>query len=118
MNLTLSPVQSVTSVSYYSGGTYVSWDSANYYTDLVSKPARVVIKNSSVFPTTDLGAPNAVKVVYVAGYTAASAIPMTLKQAMLQKIAYMYENREDVPGGQSNRIRSADALAAFNRQYV
>ena len=115
ISLSVSPVQSITSVSYMSGGSYAVWTSTNYNTDLVSDPARVIKKQSSSLPTIDSYTTNAIKVIYVAGVTAATAIPKTIMQAMLQKIAFMYENREDIPGGASNRQRSADSLAMFNR---
>jgi len=115
LKLSLSPVQSVTSVSFYYNGSYTAWDASNYTTDLVSEPCRIVKKNSISWPSYDLSTPNVIKVVYVAGSTAATGIPKTIMQAMLQKLAYMYENREDIPGGANNRQRSADALAMFNR---
>jgi uncharacterized phiE125 gp8 family phage protein len=118
MKLTVSPIQSITSIHYVSGGSYVLWDSANYTNDMVSIPARIVKKASASFPTTDDETPNKIKVTYVAGATAATGIPTTIMQAMLQKIAYMYENREDMPGGANNRQRSADALAMLNRTYL
>jgi len=37
-----------------------------------------------------------VKVNYVAGYGAATAVPQTIKQAMLMLIAHWFENREAV----------------------
>jgi uncharacterized phiE125 gp8 family phage protein len=39
LNLSVSPVQSITSISYMSGGSYTTWSSANYTTDLVSDVA-------------------------------------------------------------------------------
>lgn len=115
LTLSLSPVQSLTSVSYISGGSYSVWASSNYNTDLVSEPARIVLKSTGSWPTHDDQTPNAIKVIYIAGATASAGIPKTIMQAMLQKIAYMYENREDIPGGSLNRQRSADALAMFER---
>ena len=115
LKLSLSPVQSITSVSFYLNGSYTTWDASNYTTDLISEPCRIVKKSTSSWPSYDAGAPNIIKVVYVAGATAATGIPKTIMQAMLQKLAYMYENREDIPGGANNRQRSADALAMFNR---
>lgn len=115
LTLTVGPIQSITSVSYMASGSYTVWNASNYNTDLISEPCRIVPKNTVTWPTTDSLTPNTVKVIYVAGATAATGIPKTLMQAMLQKIAYAYENREDVPGGANNRTRSADALAMFNR---
>lgn len=117
LNLTVSPIQSVTSVSYVTGGALTVWNSSNYNTDLVSEPARIVKKSTVTWPTYDTLTPNAIKVIYVAGATAATGIPKTIMQAMLQKIAYMYENREDIPGGAPNRQRSADSLAMFNHIF-
>ena len=114
--LSVSPIQSITSISYMINGSYTVFNSSNYHTDLVSEPARIVLKDSASWPTIDTQTPNAVKVVYVAGATAASGIPQTSMDAMLQRLAYLYENREDMPlGGGSNRVRSADALLAKNR---
>jgi uncharacterized phiE125 gp8 family phage protein len=113
--LTVSPIQSVTSISYMSGGSYQTFNSANYHVDIVSEPARIVLKSGASWPTTDDQTPNKVKVVYVAGATAANLIPKTIMDAMLQRIAYQYENREDIPGGAQNRQRSATALLMPNR---
>lgn len=115
IELTLSPIQSVTSISYISGGSYVVWSSSNYSTDLVSEPCRIVLKSGAGWPTADDQTPNKIKVIYVAGATAATGIPKTNMSAMKQRIAARYEQREDSPGGASNRQRSADALSMLNR---
>lgn len=110
LRLSVAPIQSVTSVSYLSGGSYVVWNAANYSTDLVTEPCRIIAKNG--FPSHDTDVPNAIKVIYVAGATAATGIPRTTMQSMLQRIAFLYENREDIPlgGGNAARQRSAHAL--------
>ena len=115
--LTLAPIQSVTSVSYMVGGSYVVWDPSNYNIDTVSEPCRIVPKYNVSVPTYDKLTPNAIKIIYVAGATAATAIPGTIKDAMLQRIAYLYENREDIPISQNSqpRLRSAAALLQTNR---
>lgn len=112
LKLSLAPVQSITSVSYLVNGSYVVWNSANYNTDIVSEPCRITPKTIASFPTYDLNTPNAVKVVYVAGNATAADISGTTKDAMLQRIAFLYENREDIPISNNNqpRLRSADAL--------
>lgn len=110
--LALSPVQSVTNIQYKDdNGAWQTLAASNYATDLVSEPARIMYTESADLPT--LGAlPNAVKVTYVAGYSATANVPAQIKAAMLQQIAFLYENREDIPINESNnyRVRSADNL--------
>lgn len=116
-SLTLAPVQSVTSVSFKYSGTYTAWNISNYETDLINEPGRIVKKSTSSFPTVDTLSPNVVKIVYVAGAASATDIPYTIRQAMLQMIAFVYENREDIPLGNNGnpRVRSAYALLSANR---
>ena len=40
--------------------------------------------------------PGAVRITYTAGYEDAAALPVTIKQAILQLVAYLYENRGEV----------------------
>ena len=117
IRLSLAPVQSVTSISYLSGGVYTVWNSANYNTDLITEPSRITLKNTGQIPSYDTATTNVIKVVYVAGATAATGIPGTIKDAMLQRIAFLYENREDIPISQNGqpRLRSASALLQTNR---
>ena len=117
VRLSVAPIQSVSSIQYLSGGSYVTWNSANYNTDLVTEPCRITLKNTGQIPNYDSATTNVIKVTYVAGHTATTAIPRTTMQSMLQKIAFMYENREDIPlgGGNAARQRSADALLLSQR---
>lgn len=112
VTLSVAPIQSITNITYLSGGVYVTWDAANYHVDLISEPCRILIKNTGQVPSYDQRAPNVIKVTYVAGATATTAIPRTSMQAMLQRIAFLYENREDIPlgGSKTARERSANAL--------
>lgn len=116
-DLSVAPIQSITSISYLSGGSYVTWNSSNYNTDVVTEPCRIIAKSTASIPAYDLQTPNVWKIVYVAGYSSADLIPQNIIQGMLQKIAFHYENREDIPlgGGNTNRQRSADALFMANR---
>lgn len=111
-NLSVAPIQTVSSISYMSSGSYVTWSASNYNVDTVSEPARIVPKLTANIPNYDLYTPNVIKVTYTAGATARTSIPMNIMQSMLQKIAFMYENREDIPLSGTNlpRQRSADAL--------
>lgn len=114
ISLALWPVASVTTVQYIATGatSYTTWNSTNYATDFVSTPARIVRGETVSWPTL-ASLPNAVKVTYVAGYTAASNENLELvKTAMKLLIAFWYEYREDMQVNETTnpRIRSANAL--------
>ena len=89
-------VSSVTSVSTFDDAdTETTMASSRYYVDSVREPARVVLRQGETFPTA-LRVANAIKVVYVAGYANAYAVPEPIKLGMLQHIAFMYEHRGDM----------------------
>jgi len=117
-NLGISPATSVTSISYKDvDGATQTWSAANYTADTVSIPPRIFPTDDVDYPS--LGRyPNPVWVTYVVGYTTPAAVPADAKAAMLQKIAFLYENREDIPVqgvGSGYRVRSAEALIFHNR---
>ncbi len=95
------PVQSITSIGYTdTDGTAQTWAGANYQTDIYGDfdkgPARIIPAYSESYPSTRDNL-NAVNVVYVAGYGAASAVPDLIKSAMRLLIADMYEGRQSAP---------------------
>ena len=117
-NLGVSPATSVTSISYKdANGATQTWSAANYAVDTVSVPARIYPREAVEYP--GLGDyPNAVWATYVAGYASPATVPAPDRTAMLQKIAFLYENREDIPiqgVGSGYRVRSADALLFNSR---
>lgn len=95
IRLPYGKVSSVTSINYIDSNEVSQLlDTSNYWTDLTSDISRVVVKNywPAIFYM-----PNAVTIVYVAGYgDSASDVPRPLKQAMLLIIGHLYENREQV----------------------
>lgn len=94
--LSKSPVQSVTSVSTFDDSdNEATFASSKYYVDTVREPSRIVLRTGQTFPTA-LRVANAIKVVYVAGYANAYAIPEPIKMGMMQHIAFLYEHRGDM----------------------
>ena len=90
------PVTSVTSVSTFDDSdTETTMASSKYYVDSAREPARVVLRQGETFPTA-LRVANAIKVVYVAGYSSQYSIPEPIRMGILQHIAYMYEHRGDM----------------------
>ncbi len=88
------PVSSVTSSYYYNDSEVNTLlASSAYWVDTSSGIARIIVKTS--WPST-FTMPNAVTVLYVSGYGAASSVPAALKSALLLVIGHLYENREQV----------------------
>lgn len=96
-DLPVSPVQSITSVTYYDGDNAGQTLTASAYR-LTALPdrARVDLVNGYSWPATYDRA-DAVTVTYVAGYGDASTdIPEGIRQAIRMMAAHFYENREAV----------------------
>jgi len=111
--MSITPVASVTSVQYKDeNGTYQTWATTQYSTDLIGSPGRIVVTENGTFPDTGMFA-NAIKITYVSGQTSTATIDADVKTAMLLKIAMWYENREDMRQGMANE-RSADVLLSLS----
>ena len=92
------PVSAITSVDVSSGGVYSATS------DFIRKRGRNF--DRILFTTTpkiDNDAAYTIKVVFSSGYTSED-IPRDLKQALLQHIAFMYENRGDAPSDPQDQI--------------
>lgn len=93
--LAASPVQSITSIQYYDTDNVLqTMSSGDYILDGTSTPARICLNIDATWPAT-ASRLKAVTVTYVAGYGAASAVPLRIKEAMYLMIADWYDNRTD-----------------------
>jgi uncharacterized phiE125 gp8 family phage protein len=95
-----TPVISVENVKYYSDdNTETTWPSSNYYVDIFSEPARIILRDSGTFPT-DLRAANGLEINFTAGYgSSPNTVPEAIRVAILQYMAYLYEHRGDYEAG-------------------
>jgi len=109
LELGVSPVTAISLIEYRdtSTGTYQTWASTNYDTDIINMPARIVLKPDGTAPTVGDYA-NAIRVTYTAGYTSAN-IPKRAKQAISLLVADGYDNREDMEQNESNNVRQRSA---------
>ena len=101
IELERSPLISVESVKYYpeSGAAQATLVAATYYHVLTGPtPGLVVLKSDQSWPDV-YDRPDAVEVNFTAGYASASAVPKTLRQAVLLLISEMYELRTTVNVG-------------------
>jgi uncharacterized phiE125 gp8 family phage protein len=96
--LAVSPLSSVTSISYKdTDGDSNTIDSSNYDADTFSTPGKVAPKPTYTWPTDVYDGVNAITVVYVAGHASTTLLPAPLREAMLLTIADWYRNRVDRP---------------------
>lgn len=87
------PLRSVASVRYYDAdGVQQTLDPAGYWVASGGEPGRVLPFDGAAWPTVQAGRPEAVEVVFVAGYGAASAVPYAAKAAILVIAAALREN--------------------------
>lgn len=98
------PLQSVSSIVYYdTADAAATLATSVYFVDTVSQPGRVRLRSKQSWPGATLRDYNAICVTYVAGWTAAAAVPEKIKQAMRLIIGHWYENREDATVGAVSR---------------
>lgn len=94
ITLPYGPVSSLTSIYYYNESEVNTLLSSSlYWTDFTSNISRVIVKDA--WPGT-FTMPNAVTLVYIAGYGEASSVPRPLINAMYLVLGHLYENREQV----------------------
>ncbi|MBI2720363.1 MAG: phage head-tail connector protein [Rhizobiales bacterium] len=94
VELPLAPLIAVTAVTVYGDDdTSAEIDPAHYYVDRASRPPRLVLRGSRVWPVPGR-AGNGIEVALTAGFgTAASAVPEDLRLGLKQLIAHWFENR-------------------------
>lgn len=114
MELPRPPLTAVSSIGYVdSAGSTQTLSSTLYRVDTDSLPSRVTPAYGQVWPATR-GQTHDVTVTYTAGYASASAVPQTIKQAILLLVSHWYENREasgetklqDIPLGVESLLMS------------
>lgn len=101
------PVATVTSVVYIDNdGTSQTLAASGYQVQKESPdaPARIKPAYGLTWPSTRGDIYNAVTVTFTAGYGAASAVPKTVKHAIMMVIAHWYEQREPVTENVINEI--------------
>lgn len=98
IKIPLGLIQSVTFLKTYDDSdTEATFSSSSYALDLSSEPARLALRMGAVWPTTILRPVNGIQIRCVVGYgSAATDVPASIRQAILETVASMYEGRGDV----------------------
>lgn len=88
-------LQSVTSLKYYDDDdAQQTYSSSNYYVNARNEPGFIELKNDNNWPSIENRA-DAIEIIYVCGYGAATDVPEILRTATLMQLGYMYEHRGD-----------------------
>ena len=93
-----SKVSSITSIKYLLDSVLTTWDNSNYYVSESNMYPNIFLEDGKSYPTTD-DRIQAIEIIFVAGYGATNTdIPSDIKMALLNHIAFLYENRGDCGG--------------------
>lgn len=120
IELTHSPVQSVTDIKYYdTDDAETVLPGTDYFVDAVGQPGRVILRNGKSWPDTTLRNASGVCITYVAGYGAAADVPEAVKHAIKLLVGHLYENREAVVVGSGLTVTTVpdtvEALLSLDR---
>lgn len=112
IELPIVPIVTLTSLTYKNEDGDETDISNRVIVDDYSNPPKLVLKESSTWPTETLYQVNPIKIVYQAGETPSHKI----KQAMLLLVGHWYENREEVVVGQESFTVPFDAEAILQQE--
>jgi uncharacterized phiE125 gp8 family phage protein len=92
LELTVSPVASITSVKYYDDDdVQQTLDSSKYYTELSRIHGNIWFNDDMDYPTLSTDRPEPIEIVYVAGEASA---PANIKHQIRQAVARIYFDKE------------------------
>ena len=95
LELKKTKLQSITSFQYILNNVLITFDSSKYYFTKSENYSKIYLKSSESFPSFD-DIKQAIKITFVSGYGATTNdIPQGLKNALLNHIAYLFENAGD-----------------------
>ena len=92
----VAPISAVATVKYYDADdVQQTLSSANYVTDFISEPGRLVLIDGETWPDLKTGRPNRIEITVTAGYGAASDVPEGILTAMLMMIEKGFDRPDD-----------------------
>ena len=96
IKLPYSPVQSVSSITYFdTNGSSQTLSTANYQVDTNDLPAKIKPAPTYVWPNVQTDRFNAITITYIAGFgSSGSNVPAHIRQAIKIGVADLYEERQ------------------------
>lgn len=92
----VAPISAIGGVQYYDANDVLqTLSSANYVTDFVSEPGRLVLIDGEVWPDLKTGRPNRIYINATAGYGDATDVPEDIVTAMLMMIEKAFDRPDD-----------------------
>ena len=96
VHLSITPVQSVTSIQYYDVNNVLQTDTLSNYYIIGTKGYKTIYPKSGFSWPVTFKRDDAIKITYVVGYgDTASSVPKTVRHALKMLVANYYENREN-----------------------
>lgn len=120
VTLRRTPLHSITSVSYLSGGVMVALDLDDI--DIVESPdfSSFVPATGKTWVVPDRR-PQAIAIEFTAGYADAASVPSDLKVALLTHITSVYQNRGDCDSGGGScscKFAPGQSMAVYNQYRI
>ena len=111
-----APLVSITSVAYTepSGTAGTLTENTDFLKDTAEEPGRIYPVYNESWPTVR-DAPKSVVITYVCGWTAATAVPESIKAAIRFQATHWFENRGELREGLEGLHPTAKVLANFYR---
>ena len=119
IELTRSPLASLTSFKYLKDDVLTDVDSNLYYLTEETDYSKIILKNDKEYPSDIDNRLQAIEIQFVAGYAADdSSWPvnlMDLRNALLNHISYLHENRGDCDNPQMLMDKRIDVIPATSK---
>ena len=96
------PLHAVEKIEYIPDGlsSYALLDPSKYMVDTTVAPGVIIRSSDATYPALSWRV-NAIRVTFTAGYSDAAAVPKSIKQWMMIRIATLFEHREEIVVGVS-----------------
>lgn len=104
-----APLQSVTHIKTYDDSdSATTFSSSNYqvsaYSGDFAEAGKITLRDGQSFPIFERNT-DGIEIQFICGYgSAITSVPMQIKQALLQEIAFLYENRSECGSGINSGI--------------
>jgi uncharacterized phiE125 gp8 family phage protein len=110
IKIPVPPLQSVTFIKYKdSDGVFQTLDPSTYLVDAFGEPGLICLAYGKSWPAT-YPEKNSVQIRFVAGYGTAADVLQEIKQAILMKVADLYEHRGGDEGVDKNINDAVESL--------